>query len=79
MLEKIAGLPREIKNHWKTPPEGKYIPYKEFAAYSFGGIGVNTLNSLFGYVGLSASCLLIGSAYGIKPTHLAYLSLIMVC
>ena len=46
MLEKIANLPGEIKSHWKTPPEGKYIPYKEFAAYSFGGIGENTIISL---------------------------------
>ncbi len=77
MLEKIKELPREIKNHWNTPAEGKYIPYKEFAAYSFGGIGVNTINALFTYVGLSANCLLIGSAYGIKPTHLAWLNIIM--
>lgn len=77
MLEKIKKIPKEIKNHWKTPAQGKYIPYKEFAAYSFGGIGVNTINSLFGYVALSANCLLIGSAYGIKPTHLAYMNIIM--
>ncbi|MCM1363535.1 MAG: MFS transporter [Faecalibacterium sp.] len=77
MLEKIKNLPGEIKSHWNTPSDGKYIPYKEFAAYSFGGIGVNTINSLFGYVGLTANCLLIGSAYGIQPTHLAYLGMIM--
>lgn len=77
MLEKIAAIPKEIKNHWKTPAEGKYIPYKEFTAYSVGGIGVNTINSLFGYVALNANCLLIGSAYGIKPTHLAWLNIIM--
>lgn len=77
MLEKIKEIPKEIKNHWKTPAQGKYIPYKEFAAYSFGGIGVNTINSLFNYVALSANCLLIGSAYGIKPTHLAYMNIIM--
>lgn len=77
MLEKIKEMPKEIKNHWKTPPEGKYIPYKEFASYSIGGIGVNTINSLFGYVALNANCLLIGSAYGIKPTHLAWLNIIM--
>lgn len=77
MLEKIRTIPREIIAHWKAPAEGKYISYREFAAYSFGGIGVNTINSLFGYVGLSANCLLIGSAYGIKPTHLAYMSMIM--
>lgn len=84
MLEKIknlgstiTGLLTEVKTHWKKAPEGKYISYKEFASYSVGGIGVNTINSLFGYVALSANCLLIGSAYGIKPTHLAYLNIIM--
>lgn len=77
MLEKIKKIPTEIKTHWKTPAEGKYIPYREFAAYSFGGIGVNTINSLFGYVALSANCLLVGSAYGIKPTHLAWMNIIM--
>lgn len=73
----IGSIVSDIKTHWKTPAEGKYIPYGEFTAYSVGGIGVNTINSLFGYVALTANCLLIGSAYGIKPTHLAYLSLIM--
>ncbi|MDE6767683.1 MAG: MFS transporter, partial [Eubacterium sp.] len=77
MLEKVIGIPREIKKHWKTPAEGKYISHREFAAYSFGGIGVNTINSLFSYVALSANCLLVGSAYGIKPTHLAWMNIIM--
>lgn len=77
MIEKIKGVVTDITSHWKTPAEGKYIPYKEFAAYSVGGIGVNTINSLFNYVALNANCLLIGSAYGIKPTHLAGLNIIM--
>lgn len=67
----------DVRAHWKQPAEGKYIPYKEFVAYSVGGIGVNTINSLFGYVALSANCLLVGSAYGIKPTHLAWMNIIM--
>ena len=84
MLEKIKELPalirevpKEIKTHWKKPADGKYISYSEFSSYSIGGIGVNTINSLFGYVALNANCLLIGSAYGIKPTHLAWLNIIM--
>lgn len=77
MLEKIRGAVTDITTHWKEPAQGKYIPYKEFAAYSVGGIGVNTINSLFGYVALNANCLLIGSAYGIQPTHLAYLNILM--
>lgn len=76
-LDKIKAVPNEIISHWKTPAEGKYIPYKEFVSYSVGGIGVNTINSLFGYVALNANCLLIGSAYGIDPTHLAWLNILM--
>lgn len=77
MLEKIERIPKEIISHWRAPAEGRYIPYREFAAYSFGGIGVNTINGLFGYVALSATCMLTGSAYGIQPTHLAWMSIIM--
>lgn len=73
----VGSILNNLKKYWKTPAEGKYIAYREFAAYSVGGIGVNTINALFGYVALTANCLLIGSAYGIKPTHLAYLSIIM--
>jgi Na+/melibiose symporter-like transporter len=73
----IGAIKNEITSHWKTPAQGKYISYKEFVSYSVGGIGVNTINSLFGYVGLSANCLLLGSAYGIAPMDLAVMSLIM--
>lgn len=73
----VGQITGEIKGHWREPAEGKYIPYKEFVAYSFGGIGVNTINSLFGYVALTANCLLLGSAYQIAPMDLAIMSLVM--
>ena len=73
-VSKAKGFIKQIPAHWSTPPEGKHISYSEFSAYSFGGIGVNTINSIFGYVGLTASCLLVGSAYGIDPVHLAWMS-----
>lgn len=74
LIGKLRTFIGSVPKHWNTPPEGKHISYKEFAAYSFGGIGVNTINSLMGYIGLSATCLLIGSAYGIKPVHLAWMA-----
>lgn len=73
----IKNAVLDIRDHWKAPAEGKYISYREFAAYSFGGIGVNTINSIFGYVALSANCLLLGSAYGIDPVHLVWMSTIV--
>lgn len=77
MLENIISKIKSIPKHWSTPEDGKYISYKEFASYSFGGIGVNTINSLFGYVALSANCMLIGSAYGIDPVHLGWMNIII--
>lgn len=74
IIQKAVLTLKSIPENWTEPPEGKHIPYKEFCAYSFGGIGVNTINSLFGYVGLTANCLLVGSAYGIDPVHLAWMS-----
>lgn len=73
----VKNLVGDVRAHWKTPAQGKYISYKEFTAYSVGGIGVNTINSIFGYVALSANCLLLGSAYGIDPVHLVWMSIIV--
>lgn len=73
----ITSIIGEVRTYWKKPAENKYISYREFAAYSVGGIGVNTINALLGYVGLSANCLLLGSAYNIEPMHLALMASIM--
>lgn len=78
LIEKVVSTVKDIPAHWTEPAENKHIPYKEFAAYSFGGIGVNTINSLFSYVSFSANCLLIGSAYGIDPVHLGWMSMVVI-
>lgn len=78
LIEKVVSTAKDIPAHWTEPAENKHIPYKEFAAYSFGGIGVNTINSLFSYVSFSANCLLIGSAYGIDPVHLGWMSMVVI-
>ena len=77
IINKAADFVGSIPKYWNAPPEGKHISYKEFAAYSFGGIGVNTINSLMSYIGLAATCMLVGSAYGIKPVHLGWMSVIV--
>lgn len=37
---KVGNVLKSVKEHWKNPPEGRYIPYKEILSYSIGGIGV---------------------------------------
>lgn len=34
-----TALLNNVKYYWKEPPKGRYMPFKEIAAYSFGGIG----------------------------------------
>lgn len=37
---KVGNVLKSVKEHWKNPPDGRYIPYKEILSYSIGGIGV---------------------------------------
>ena len=76
LAEKAKGLVGSVRTHWKTPPEGRYIPYKEIMAYSVGGIGVKFVISVVYYIGLSGTNLLAGSALGLKNDDLVNLSLI---
>lgn len=74
--EKIKQTISSVKTHWNTPPEGRYVPYKEILAYSFGGIGVKSVIYIVYDIALSATSLLAGSALGLKNGDLVKLSLI---
>lgn len=73
---KVKDLVSSVKTHWTTPPEGRYVPYKEIAAYSVGGIGVEFVIYTAWYIGLSATSLLAGSALGLKNGDLVKLTMI---
>lgn len=74
--EKNKQTISSVKTHWNTPPEGRYVPYKEILAYSVGGIGVKSVIYIVYDVALSATSLLAGSALGLKNGDLVKLSLI---
>lgn len=76
IISKAKGLIGNIKAHWNTPPEGKYIPYKEILSYSVGGIGVKFVIYIVYYIGLSGTSLLAGSALGLKNGDLVNLNLL---
>lgn len=59
-----------LKQHWKTPPKGRYMPYKEIASLSAGGIGVRFITYCFNQMILSTGNTLIGNTIGIDPTAL---------
>lgn len=71
----LGAVKRFFVDNWKKPAEGNYVSSREVVCYSAGGIGVQFIAAMAGYVTLSASCLLIGSIYGIPPTTLAYMTI----
>ncbi len=60
---KIKWLFNEIKTHWHTPAEGKYVPYKEYKDI-FLAVGSNyTAAKTLHYISFSAACYLIMHHY----------------
>ena len=60
---KVKSLATEIKTHWNTPAEGKYVPYKEYKDI-FIAVGSNYAGSkILEYIGFWASCYLIMHHY----------------
>ena len=40
-MKKIKSLSISLKNGWSTPPEGRYLTFREMACYGFSGLGVS--------------------------------------
>ena len=63
VLDKVKQLGTEIKTHWNTPAEGKYVPYKEYKDVVVG-VGANYAGSkTLEYIGFFSSCYLIMHHY----------------
>lgn len=68
----------KVKTYWKTPPKGRYMPYKEIAAYSGGGIGAYMVITLGNACLLSMGNTLISSTLGVGPTDMYLLYVIAI-
>ena len=75
---KIAGLHRDIRAHWKQPADGKYMSYREIAAYSVGGFGAYSVFTMAQALLLSTANVIIGNTIGIQPMHMYVMYLISV-
>ena len=63
LMDKAKALFTEIKTHWDTPAEGKYVPYKEYKDVVFA-VGSNYAGSkVLEYIGFWSSCFLIMHHY----------------
>ena len=52
LIDKAKELVSNVSTYWKTPPKGRYMTFKEIAAYSGGGIGAYMI------ITLGTACLL---------------------
>ena len=63
LTSKIKSLFTEIRTHWNTPAEGKYVPYKEYKDVVLA-VGSNYAGSkVLEYIGFFSSCYLIMHHY----------------
>ena len=73
---KIGAFFSEVKAHWKTPAEGKYVSYKEYL-YIFLGIGSNyTGSKILENIGFWASCYLFMHHYQLPYLTFAIIGII---
>lgn len=66
-LDKIKSMLSDAKVYWKRPMPGRYMPFKEIFAYSFGGIGMYFMIYCVQQLTLSTTNVIIGNAIGIEP------------
>ena len=67
--QKAAGLMNNVKYYWKEPPSGKYMSFKEVAAYAFGGIGAYFVIQLGSTLIVSTTNIIVSTAIGVDATH----------
>ncbi len=63
----ITNLYGNFKKHWKIPPKGRDMSFKEIAAVAFGGFGVKFVITCFTAMILGIGNTLIGNTIGIPP------------
>ena len=68
----------KLKLYWKQPPEGRYMPFKEIAAVSIGGMGVRFIVTVVSYMILCTGNVLIGNTIGIPPMPLYFIYILSV-
>lgn len=74
--QKVTGLIDSVRYNWKEPPKGRYMTFKEVAAYSFGGIGAYFIITLGTQLLVNTTNMIVGGAIGVAPTDMYILYII---
>ncbi len=74
--ESVQKFFTEVKTHWKTPAEGKYVPYKEYLNIFFS-VGANyTASKVLEYIYFATGCFLIMHHYKLPYLTFSIISII---
>lgn len=73
---KATTLLDDVKYYWNEPPKGKYMSWKEIAAYAGGGIGAYFIIQLGSNLIVSTTNMIVGGAIGVSPTDMYIIYLI---
>ncbi len=76
LKEKGKTTLTNVRSQWKVPGEGKYVTYKELAAYSVGGAGVYFIISLIGQIALNAGSMIVGASIGLEAIDIQTMNVI---
>lgn len=78
LKETVSQTLNSVKNYWKEPAKGRYMPFREIAAYSGGGIGAYMIITLGSACILGTGNTLISSTLGVDATDMYILYVIAV-
>lgn len=74
----VKALLAKVKTYWRSPAEGRYMPIREIAAVSVGGLGVRFITNTVVTMIVSTGNVLIGNTIGIPPMPLYFMYLFSV-
>jgi Na+/melibiose symporter-like transporter len=74
--QKVNGFLNNVKYYWKEPPKGRFMSFKEIAAYSIGGIGAYFIIQMGSTLIVGTTNMIIGAGIGVAPTDMYIMYLI---
>ncbi len=78
LAQKVKSGLSKLQTYWKTPPLGRYMPFREIAAYAGGGIGAYFIITIGTACLLATGNTLISSTLGVDATDMYILYVIAV-
>ena len=76
MTQKVKGLLSDFRMFWNVPMPGRYMTFKDIAAYAGGGIGAYFLIYMGNQLVVTINNMIVGGAIGVSPTHMYILYII---